>query len=436
MPSAETNPGVSRCRGLSRLTPVLLLTALHISPATAAETPQPQPARVPRIAAVVSSYYHNSHADMIVSRLLQTYTLDGKGDSPKLELVSLYTDQVPDKDTSRRLAKQHGFRICRTATEALTLGTGELAVDGVLLIIEHGEYPVSKTGQIIYPKRPLFTEIANVMEKSGRSVPVFIDKHLADNWEDAHWIYQRARELKIPLMAGSSLPGLWRYPAVDLKRDAKLKEVVAVSYHTLDGYGFHGLEMLQAIVERRHGGETGVKSVQCLEGEQVIAARDAGVFDMALLKAALSRMKEFPLKPNADLEAMLRKSVLWVIDYRDGLRASVITFRPPVVEWTIAWRTEEEPGKISSTVFWTQEARPFMHFSFLVQGIEKMMHTGEPTWPVERTLMTSGLLDALLISRLQGGKKLAMPQLDIDYRSGWNWKAPPPPPPGRPIPGQ
>jgi hypothetical protein len=109
-----------------------------------------------RIAAVVTAYYTNSHADVIVGRLLKTETLDGKGRQPALQLVSLYTDQVPPKDISRALAAAHGFPICTNVADALTLGTGSLAVDGILLVAEHGQYPRSETGSIQYPKRRLF----------------------------------------------------------------------------------------------------------------------------------------------------------------------------------------------------------------------------------------------------------------------------------------
>ncbi|MGE5194525.1 MAG: hypothetical protein ACM3U2_18700, partial [Deltaproteobacteria bacterium] len=150
------------------------------------------PAKPTRIAAVVTEYRHNSHADVIVSRLFQTYTLDGKGDRPRMQLMSVFTDQVPENDASRNWANKYQFRISNTVADALTLGTGELAVDGVLLVAEHGKYPVSETGQTQYPKRRLFDEIVTVFRTSKRSVPVFIDKHLADNWQDAKFIYDTA----------------------------------------------------------------------------------------------------------------------------------------------------------------------------------------------------------------------------------------------------
>jgi hypothetical protein len=390
-----------------------------------------EPAPLLRIAAVVTEYRHNSHADVIVSRLLQTETLDGRGRKPELELVSLYTDQVPENDTSRRLSQEFGFPIYDTVEGALTLGTGKLAVDGVLLVAEHGKYPKSDTGQTIYPKRRLFEQVAQTFEKGGRSVPVFIDKHLADNWTDAKWIYDTAARLKAPLMAGSSLPVLWRYPPGDTARGAKLQEIVAVSYHTLDAYGFHAMEMVQTLVERRAGGETGIAAVQCLEGDAVWRAGEAGVYDKHLLAAALDRLKERPLPKDKSLPDLVKEPILFVIDYRDGTKARVLTLNGAVAEWSCAWRDGE--GNTASTLFWTQEARPFQHFAYLLRGVEKMFHTGRPAWPAERTLMTSGALDALLISRRDGGQRLETPYLNIAYQTQWDWEQPPEPVAGRPI---
>ena len=227
-------------------------------------TPPPQ-----RIAAIVTGYRHNSHADVSVGRLVESHTLDGKGEFPNLKLVSLYTDQVPSSDTSRELMQQNGVPIFTNIADALTLGTGKLAVDGVLLVAEHGNYPKNETGNVIWPKRRLFEAVAKVFRANNASVPVFCDKHLSDNWRDAKWLYDTAHELKSPLMAGSSLPTLWRRPPADVRRGANLTQMVAIPYHTLDAYGFHALEMVQCLAERRAGGETGVRQVRCLSGNAV-----------------------------------------------------------------------------------------------------------------------------------------------------------------------
>src|SRR4051812_798656 len=263
----------------------LLLGLLAGSGLAADEPGGPGPAR--RVAAVVTEYRHNSHADIIVSRLLLTDMLDGTGRDSPLKLVSLYTDQKPPNDISRLLAASHRFPIKTKIADALTLGTGKLAVEGVLLVAEHGNYPLSASGNHQYPKRRFWDETVKVFRESGRVVPVFIDKHLSDNWEDAKSIYDTARALKVPLMAGSSVPGTWRHPAADVERDAPLSEIVAFTYGTTDAYGFHALEAVQSLAEQRRGGETGVRSVQCLVGEAAWKALDDRAIDPELFEAAL-----------------------------------------------------------------------------------------------------------------------------------------------------
>ncbi len=382
-----------------------------------------------RIAAIVTTYSHNSHADIIATRLFRGHNLDDTGPFPRLQLASLYTDQVPEKDISRAYAAAYGFPIAATVEDALTLGTGRLAVDGVLLIAEHGDYPRSATTSIQYPKRRLFEAIVRVFRDSGRVVPVYVDKHLADNWDDAKWIADTAREMGIPLMAGSSLPVFWRHPPTDVRRQAGLKEVVALSYHTLDAYGFHALEMVQCLVERRRGGETGIRAVQCLTNEAVWQAIDSGRVDRDLLGAALDRCERRRVTLD-DLPRRVKAPILFVIDYADGLRAHVLTLNGAVTEWSAAWRTDD--GTTDSTLFWEQDGRPGMHFGHLLAGIETMMWHGTPTWPADRTLLTSGTLDALLISRQEGGRRIATPQLTFAYTNHWSWCQPPPPPPTRP----
>ncbi|HEV3439703.1 MAG TPA: hypothetical protein VG122_20225, partial [Gemmata sp.] len=143
-----------------------------------------------KVAGVVTEYRKWSHADVILRNLLDGYP-DGK--RPDLELVALFTDQVPKGDMSRDLAKKHGFKIYESIPECLTLGGKSLAVEAVLSIGEHGTYPSNDKGQILYPRRRFFEEITKVFEKSEKSVPVFNDKHLAATWEDAKWMYDRAR---------------------------------------------------------------------------------------------------------------------------------------------------------------------------------------------------------------------------------------------------
>lgn len=385
-----------------------------------------EPAKIPTVAVITTEWRTNSHADVIAGRLVEGFTLDGQGEFPKLKLVSAYIDQFPESDKSRKLAEKHGFKIFDSVAGALTQGTDKLAVDGVIMVAEHGNYPMSPTGQTQFPKRRFWEETIKVFEASGRVVPVFSDKHVADNWKDCEWIYGQTQRLKIPFMAGSSLPTAWREPAADVKRGEPLKEILVTSYHTLDAYGFHALEALQCLAERRKGGETGIKQVRYLEGEAVWQAGERGEFDLKLLDAAVPRLKNHPVPAGTTIREDVKKPSLMMLEYNDGLRASVLTMDGVYSDWAAAWKNSD--GSIESTLFMPQEDRPFAHFTYLLKGAEQMIHTGKPAWPVERTLLTSGALDAIHISRKEQGRVVATPYLSIKYEPDWTWQQPPPMP--------
>ena len=157
---------------------------------------------------------------------------------------------------------------------------------------------------------------------------------------------------------------------------------------------------------------------------------ERGVFDRKLLDAAIARMRVRSIPEGKTLEDMAKKPLVCIIDYRDGLRACLFTLDGAIEEWTAAWKDDSD--KITSLAFMLQEERPYSHFAVLLNGIEQMMHSGRATWPVERTLLTSGIVDFALQSQQAGGTRVETPQLDVKYESNWNWTMPISPPPERP----
>ena len=135
-------------------------------------------------------------------------------------------------------------------------------VDGVVVIGEHGKYPRNEKGQTQYPRWEFFQQIVKVFKDSGRAVPMFNDKHLSWNWDWAKQMVETSREMRFAYMAGSSLPVTWRIPSVEMPLGSRIREALCVGYGGVDSYDFHGLETLQCMVERRAGGETGVKWLQ------------------------------------------------------------------------------------------------------------------------------------------------------------------------------
>ena len=250
-----------------------------------------------RMAVITTEWRYHSHAWHMAERFLVGYPSRGRWHTPALEVVSAYVDQFPEKDLSRQRAAEFGFPIYATVAEALRCGGNKLAVDAVLLIGEHGDYPKNEFAQTQYPRYELFKQVTDVFRSDGRSVPVFNDKHLSWKWDWAREMYDLSHELDFALAAGSSLPGTWRMPSIEMPPGAPVEEMMSVAIGGMDSYDFHALEVIQCMAERRAGGETGVAAVQGLQGDAVWQAMDAGSWraggwDASLFEACLWRSRK------------------------------------------------------------------------------------------------------------------------------------------------
>jgi hypothetical protein len=400
------------------------------------------------VAAIVTEYRIRSHADNLVTRLLEGYELHWTPVRPRVEVAALYTDQVPPDDISRDLAARHGVPIFPTIREALTPGGGGLAVDGVVIVGEHGDYPFNERGQHLYPRRRFFEETVAVFRESGRVVPVFNDKHLAWSWTDAQAMYDTARAMGIPFMAGSSMPVTPRCPPVQVPLGAAVEEIVVVAYGGLESYGFHALEVGQCLAERRGAGgrpgtepgETGVAAVQCLTGAAFWEALRAGhLWSPDLQDAALATIEHEPGTPVAfyeprfaagapgppgspessgppgQSERELNEPAIFAVDYVDGLRLRVLMLNGYTTRRAAAVRLRGSARPLA-TWFMQPRQQPLYHFCNQVDLIERLVETGQPPYPLERTLLTTGVIDAVMTSRFEGGRRLETPHLGVRYR--------------------
>jgi hypothetical protein len=384
----------------------------------------------PRIAAVVTSYFKYSHAQHIVDRFLDGYGWDGAHHYPPMDLVSLYVDQVGANDLSRERAARHpSMKIYPTIADALTLGTGKLAVDGVVLVGEHGQYPRNEKGQTKYPRWEFFQKIVEVFRASNRAVPVFNDKHLSWNFEWAKAMYDTAHQLKFPLMAGSSLPVTWRTPQVEMPLGARISEALCVCYGGVDSYDFHGYETIQCMVERRKGGETGVKWLQAYRGDKFWAALAENVWPRALMDAALCRSHTLvPARPGFndifptvdDMRRLVRDPVAFRYEHDDGLKCTVLLMGGLLRDFNFAAFVNGARDPWSTQMYLPMpDGRTTLanFFSPLNHGMEQMFLTGKPTWPIERTLLTTGLTAAGMESLYRNQTRFETPHLAIKYPS-------------------
>ena len=389
---------------------------------TAAALPALAQARPLRIAIITTVYRYLSHGQHMGDRFLIGYPYGGEWRKPDMSVVSLYVDQKPEGDLSEARAKEFGFRVYPTIAEALRCGTKELSVDAVLIIAEHGQYPVNEKGQVLYPRYEFFEQCVNVFEQDGRAVPVYNDKHLSYSFEKAQKMVGASERLRFPMLAGSSLPVTWRLPDIDLPLNCQIEEALMVGeYADADAMDFHALEGLQCMVERRRGGETGVRAVQTIDGEAVWKAP----WSKELLIAALSRSdtplgltvkdgRTQDLVRSGELQRLVPHPEAYIIEYRDGLRATMLNLRGAVQDFNFAARVKGM-GNLSTQFLLTPEPN-VTYSACLMNKVEQMFSTGAAPYPVERTLLTSGILEACRTSKLEGNRRLETTQLNVRYQ--------------------
>lgn len=376
----------------------------------------------------------------------------------------MYVDQKPTKagnvpdpngsvgDLSEERASQVGFAVHDTIAGALRCGGSTLAVDAVLIIGEHGEYPFNELGQHLLPRYEFFKEVTAVFRADGRTCPVFNDKHLSWNWDWAREMVAESRELGFALGAGSSTPSNFRMPAVDLPLGTPVEEVMAMGPGWLDGGDLHILEILQAVAERRRGGESGVKWVEALRGERAWTAHLAGSWEHGgwsaeLYEACLCRSHTVAQvrrgfnhvlptqeetrrilfgeetasartagKPT-DSPQHTRDPVAYRWEYTDGTRGSLLLFAPLTADWTVAvQRGDNAPDPLLSFLCHSTPGPNNVYSAIHMAQAEQVFLTKDTSFrPIERTLLTSGIVTAAMHS-LSSGKRESLPGLEsISY---------------------
>jgi hypothetical protein len=363
-----------------------------------------------KIAALTTTYHVRSHADDIITRFLEGYWINDQYYASPCDIVSLYIDQVHPADIGYRLAAAYNFPVVGSIDDALTQGTGKLAVDGVLLVAEHGDYPFNDKQQQLYPRFKFFQQVVDTFRRARRAVPVYCDKHLSWSWDEAKQMYDWSRELHLPLMAGSSVSVTFRRPALDYPLGVEFEDALMVGNGWVsDGGIFHDLEVLQCFVERRKGGENGVRRVQHIQGDEVWRAAEQGRWSRELMHAALSRAERLgPVRPED-----VKQPVACLLEYNDGFRAAVVALGGLVNEYLAAFRVKGRPD-IDSTLCYVPPENS-NNFSMLVHGIAQMFETGKSAYPVERTLLTTGALSFLMESASRGHERLETPALRVSY---------------------
>jgi hypothetical protein len=377
-----------------------------------------------KIAFLGTDVFTHSHAQHFLDRFSIGYLMGGRWHDPQVDLAGVYIDQFNEKDIGKQRIEKYGLTQFQSVAETLTLGGSKLAVDGVVIIGEHGKYPKNEKGQTQYPRYKWFKEVVKVFEDSGRSVPVFNDKHLSTSWTECREMVEDSKRLGFAFYAGSSLPVTWRLPSIDMPYDTPLLESVCVAYGGVDSYDFHALETAQCMSERRLGGEVGIRSVHAAKGEklwQMLAARDN---TQQLFISALSRSHSLPVDtgyPTAKVtlewaQQSLPNTTGYFIEHLDGFRTAI--FLTGISDFNYAGMRRDNGEIIGCQMMLPMPGRNATTADFfnpLSAHVERMIVEGKTSYPVERTLLTSGMVIGGVESLHAGEVLFETPDMNIAY---------------------
>ena len=385
-----------------------------------------------RVAVVSTIYQYLKHTQHFIDRLMVGYPYGGEWIRPDVKVVSLYVDQRPEGDQSLDRAREFGFDIYPTIAEALRCGGDAIAVDGVLIIGEHGDYPSNELNQKLYPRYEFFKQCVEVFEADGRSVPVYNDKHLSYNFEKANEMVADGHRLGFPMLAGSSLPVTWRLPDLELPLGCEIEDALMIGVGGSDAMDYHVLEAMQCMVERRDckgaggrgAGEQGVSAVELIEGPSVWEALEEGRVSRELLEAALSRAdsplglteedgRTQDLLGNGELQRLCEKPRAYFVEYSDDFKATMLLLPGAIRDYCFAAQLGGDDEPVSMQFFLTPTPN-VTYSACVVHKIVEMLETGIAPYPAERTLIVSGMLESFLMSLAQG-MRLETPHLSVRY---------------------
>ena len=376
-----------------------------------------------RVAIVGASWRRDEPTMHLAERLLGGYPYAGKWQRPPVDVVAVCMQQRTDDDLSAARAAEFGFGTYSEVAAALRCGGPHLAVDGVLLIDTPVAGKSDRQPGRGTTRESLLRQVVDVFQEEGRAVPVFNYHQLGEGWDGADGTSDTAQRLEFALLAGSVLPVTWRLPALELPLECVVEEAL-IAGGAPDPADYQALEALQCMVERRRGGETGVATIEVLRGDAVWLAADQQRWSHSLLEAALSRSDIMmganghpkDMANNGELPRLVKSPVAYCIEYRDGLRATVLNLHGAVGDYTFASRIRGE-RQLQSTQFLLPVHRHGLATSCLVNQIVEMFMTGTSPRPLERSQLVTGLWRHCRRAGIAGQPARATPELRIRYRA-------------------
>ena len=374
-----------------------------------------------KIAFLLDEFTTPSPAQQLLDRFLIGYPCDGELRKFEGAKVSAYLAVTAEPNFGER-PKELNLAAAPTVEEAVA------GADAVVIVSRR---PGAQANEA-------FLNIA--LERAPEGSACFVHGVLANSLTNAHGFVTKANDRRIALLAGTPLSVTWRLPQVELPASTPLTEALIVVQvnpqaiqatppsppATLAGAELHALDGLLPVIERRRGGESGIRSVRYLEGKELWHAGQKGLWSWPLLAAALSRSHTPQGDPVLDgrtqdlvglglVPKLARNPRGWLLEHCDGLRSTILVLDGVVADFNFAVRSQN--GEIVSAQLFRAPPPAEHHFSRLSAMMEDFFRSGTPPWPMERSLLIAGLLETFSKPASLSGKRMETPELAVAYSS-------------------
>ena len=372
-----------------------------------------------KIAFLLDEFTTPSPAQQLLDRFLIGYPRDGVLRRFEGTQVSAYLAVSIESNFGER-PKEFDLDVAHTVEEAVA------DADAVVIVSRR---PGAQANEA-------FLKIA--LERAPEGAACFVHGALANSLTTARTLAATAAARRIALVAGTPLSVTWRLPPVELPAGTPLTEALIVVQvnpqaiqatppsppATLAGAELHALDGLLPVIERRRGGESGIRTVRFLEGKELWRAGQKGLWSWPLLAAALSRSHTPQGDPVLDgrtqdlvglglVPKLARNPRGWLLEHRDGLRSTILVLDGVVADFNFAVRAKN--GEIVSAQLFRAPPPAEHHFNRLAAVMEDFFRSGKSPWPIERNLLSAGLLETFAKPSSLSGRRVETSELGIAY---------------------